>query len=222
MADWMGRVPDATKLNEMTIPGTHNSAAFSYAVNSHFLCLEPAKLFVLCQDWTIETQLGNGIRFFDVRLTANGGSLYMYHGQCYLNMIFDEFLDTVVNFLGNHPTETFLVQYQKAHGPRQISDFVEAFRSARSKYPSYVWSNYDNVPTIGELRGKIFFVNQNGDGDVGLRMDMMSISNVWSVSLAGTEGEELDLDEKIESIEENLIKATTDIEGGKLHLTFTR
>ena len=64
-------------------------------------------------------------------------------------------------------------------------------------------------------------MNQNGDGDVGLKLDMISISNVWSVSLAGTEGEELDLEEKIESIDENLIKASNR-EGGKLHLTFTR
>ena len=216
----MRRVPDATKLTEMTIPGTHNSAAYSYSA-SHFLCLEAAKLFVLCQDWTIETQLNNGIRFFDVRLAANGGRLYMYHGQCYLNMIFGEFLDTVVSFLDGHPTEAVLVKYQKAHGPEQLSDFITTFKTTRNKYSSYVWSTYENIPTIGDLRRKIFFVNKNEDGDIGLKMNKISISNVWSVSLAGGEGDDLDLEAKIKSIDDNLNRATTR-EGGKLHLTLTR
>ena len=217
----MSRVPDATKLNEMTIPGTHNSAAYKYAEGSHFLCLRPAKMFVLCQDWTIETQLNNGIRFFDVRLVANGGYLYMFHGQCSLNMLFDEFLDTVANFLNDHPTEAVLVKYQKAHGPKQLSDFIQAFKTARSFYSEYIWATYESIATIGDLRGKISFVNKNEDGDIGLKMNMISLSNVWSVSLAGGGGDDLDLEEKIKSIDDNLKKAANR-EAGKLHLTLTR
>lgn len=220
MADWMDRVPDGTKLSEMTIPGTHNSAAFSYST-SHFLCLEMTHLFVLCQDWNIETQLNNGIRFFDVRLVANGGSLEMYHGQCYLNMMFGEFLDTVVNFLNNHPREAVLVSYQEAHGPRQLADFMTTFKTKLNEYSSHVWLTYEDIPTIGDLRGKIFFINKKEEGDIGLKMSKISLSNVWSVSLAGGDGDDLDLDTKIKSIDDNLNKATNK-EGGKLHLTFTR
>ena len=52
-------------------------------------------------------------------------------------------------------------------------------------------------------------------------MNKISISNVWSVSLAGGEGDDLDLEAKIKSIDDNLNRATTR-EGGKLHLTLTR
>ena len=112
MADWMAAVPDGTKLTEMTIPGTHNSAAYRYSA-SFFLCNEATKLYVLCQEWDIETQLKNGVRFFDVRLAPKGGGrLDMYHGQCYLKMGLGEFLDAVGDFLEKHAGEAVLVSYQ--------------------------------------------------------------------------------------------------------------
>ena len=36
MADWMAAVPDGTKLTEMTIPGTHNLAAYRVVIQLHF------------------------------------------------------------------------------------------------------------------------------------------------------------------------------------------
>ena len=129
MADWMAAVPDGTKLTEMTIPGTHNSAAYRYSA-SFILCNEATKLYVLCQDWDIGTQLKNGIRFFDVRLAPKRGALEMYHGQCYLNMRFGEFLDAVGDFLGKHTGEAVLVNYQ---GGNSIEWFCYLTRWKQSK-----------------------------------------------------------------------------------------
>ena len=71
-----------------------------------------------------------------------------------------------------------------------------------------------------DLRGKIVLINKRGQGHVGFEMSDISLSNVYSVSLANDRGD-LDLEKKIKSMDDNLKKAANK-EGGKLHLTFTR
>jgi len=75
----MLNVPDSTSLADMTIPGTHVSAATE--TNTTGADNELA----ICQMWPIDQQLEAGIRYFDLRVyprDLNGTKLlWMYHGE---------------------------------------------------------------------------------------------------------------------------------------------
>lgn len=58
---WMKGIGDDTYLSKLSIPGTHNSAAY------HKL----APPSVQCQGENISEQLRHGVRFLDIRLSTN-------------------------------------------------------------------------------------------------------------------------------------------------------
>ena len=62
-AVWMSRIPDETRLNEITLPGTHQSA-------SQFTQIP---FFFKCQGCSIKSQLTSGFRFLDLRLAVDAG-----------------------------------------------------------------------------------------------------------------------------------------------------
>ena len=70
---WISCLSDDLSLSEMSIPGTHNSAAYKIEgswINRAFTGITGSISIDVwqTQDWTIEQQLRNGIRYFDVRL----------------------------------------------------------------------------------------------------------------------------------------------------------
>jgi 1-phosphatidylinositol phosphodiesterase len=75
----------------LSIPGTHDSG--TYPCQSHQFCD-----ISQCQSWNISNQLNGGIRFLDIRVNANQGSLAVGHGS-YQFIGLTEFLNQVSNFL---------------------------------------------------------------------------------------------------------------------------
>ena len=59
--NWLSRVPDSTRVNKLSIPGTHDSG--TYACNWDQFCDESQ-----CQSWSLKDQLDSGIRYFDLRV----------------------------------------------------------------------------------------------------------------------------------------------------------
>ena len=62
-SSWMESIAGDTKLSELSIPGTHDSATQDSA--TQYLSLSP---IFQCQDTDIQTQLENVYRYLDIRL----------------------------------------------------------------------------------------------------------------------------------------------------------
>ena len=65
---WMKYVDDNKFLDELSIPGTHDSGTCSVDNDT-----EPQSSQVKCQQDYIPTQLLEGIRYFDIRLGVSAG-----------------------------------------------------------------------------------------------------------------------------------------------------
>src|SRR5688500_16988143 len=57
MSNWMGSLPDATNVAQLSIPGTHDSGART----------EPVGGTAKCQNLSIADQLTAGVRYLDIR-----------------------------------------------------------------------------------------------------------------------------------------------------------
>ena len=164
--NWMAALPDHLKLNEITIPGTHNSGAV-YCQMAYF---------TKCQSKNILSQLKAGFRYLDIGLAVKGEKLVFMHGsnQCKKDsMLFSSplYLENVLevcrSFLKDHPTETILFAVKQEHGSESVADFQNLLARYINAAPSY-WLLTDTFPTLEEARGKLVLLRRFEDeADLG-------------------------------------------------------
>ncbi|ORT58912.1 phosphatidylinositol-specific phospholipase C [Streptomyces sp. CB03238] len=149
--DWMARFPGDTPLWALTIPGTHNSGA-------------PAGgLWVACQNTSIAQQLDSGIRFLDIRCRVTGDAFAIHHGAYYQNQMFGDVLIACRAFLAAHPSETVLMRVKQEHSEDSDATFRRVFDlylDAKGWRPLFRIG--DGLPTLGEARGKVVLLADNG------------------------------------------------------------
>ncbi|MFB7608309.1 phosphatidylinositol-specific phospholipase C domain-containing protein [Streptomyces gardneri] len=148
---WMAAHGDGTDLRRLTIPGTHDSGARFGGPWSE------------CQNTTIAQQLDSGIRFLDIRCRVTGGSFAIHHGPSYQNMMFGDVLVACGAFLAAHPSETVLMRVKQEYS----SDSDATFGAVFTDYlDNRGWRSLfrigDTVPTLGEARGKVVLIADNG------------------------------------------------------------
>lgn len=149
--DWMAGAGDATPLQRLTIPGTHNSGARS------------GGLWVACQNTTIAEQLNSGIRFLDVRCRVIGESFAIHHGAYYQNLMFGDVLTACRDFLNAHPSETVLMRVKQEYSQDSNATFRRIFDDyldGRGWRPLFRIG--DGLPTLGAARGKVVLLGDNG------------------------------------------------------------
>lgn len=106
---WMKYVDDNKFLDELSIPGTHDSGTCSVDNDT-----EPQSSQVKCQQDYIPTQLLEGIRYFDIRL-GKGDNPGIDHGMYYLlkkDAYFLHLSDVIgyfKTFLNENPTEALIM-----------------------------------------------------------------------------------------------------------------
>ncbi|MGP3634999.1 phosphatidylinositol-specific phospholipase C [Streptomyces sp. 24-1644] len=149
--DWMGALPDATTLQRLTIPGSHDSGA------------RYGGPWAECQNTTIAQQLSSGIRFLDVRCRITGDSFAIHHGAAFQNMMFGDVLIACRDFLAARPAETVLMRVKQEHS--QESD--AAFRRVFDQYlDTKGWRSLfrldPTLPDLGGARGKVVLLADNG------------------------------------------------------------
>ncbi|MEW2140033.1 phosphatidylinositol-specific phospholipase C [Streptomyces sp. NPDC005409] len=155
--DWMAGLGDATALQRMTIPGTHDSGA------------RQGGLYVACQNTSISEQLDSGVRFLDVRCRVTGGSFAIHHGSFYQNLMFGDVLVACADFLAAHPSETVLMRLKQEYSTDSDGTFRAVFDDyldRRGWRPLFRIS--DTLPSLGQARGKVVLLADNG-GLPGLR-----------------------------------------------------
>ncbi|WP_310603190.1 phosphatidylinositol-specific phospholipase C domain-containing protein [Anaerosporobacter sp.] len=151
-ANWMSRLSDSLSLRDLSIPGTHDSGTE---------CV--AKGIAHCQNHSILKQLEEGVRFLDVRLKKDGGTLKVVHGIVDCKIDFKKVLEWCLNFLETNPRETILMCV-KNDGDANIAQlFLDHVND--SKYKS-LFLQTNKVPTLGDARGKIVFFRRFNSGDI--------------------------------------------------------
>ena len=152
--NWMARLPDSTRVNDVSIPGTHDTMACQGTVL--------LKDIMLTQSMTLAQQLRSGLRYCDIRLCYEGSYFEIYHNFVDLGATLDDVLTTIGHFLKQHPSEFIVMRMQQERGDEPIATLNELLADyvSRPWYADLFYQGDSTNPTVGELRGKIFVLAQ--------------------------------------------------------------
>lgn len=202
--DWMSAVSDGTTLDDLTIPGTHDTCAI---IGGPF---DTAK----CQDIGLLDQLNLGIRFIDIRCRLYEGAFTIHHGPIYQEMNFTDVLSETRTFLEANPSETVIMSVQQEYSEAPAEEWAAVFNDRYMRDEGFDSLLYrDNrLPGIGEVRGKMVLIaNQDHIGGIpASNGDLLSYQNEW----------EAPVHEKWDLIRDHLDAAEADT-GTKLYVNYT-
>ncbi|QHC24376.1 phosphatidylinositol-specific phospholipase C [Streptomyces sp. GS7] len=155
--DWMSALGDATPVQRLTIPGTHDSGA------------RHGGPWVACQNAPVADQLAGGIRFLDVRCRAIDDVFAIHHGAFYQELMFGDVLDACRSFLRAHPSETVLMRVKQEYSEVSAAEFRRIFGiylDAKGYRPLFRLE--PDLPTLGRARGRVVLL-ADSDGLGGVR-----------------------------------------------------
>jgi len=158
---WMKYVDDNKFLDELSIPGTHDSGTCSVDNDT-----EPQSSQVKCQQDYIPTQLLEGIRYFDIRL-GKGDDPGIDHGIFYLLKKDGNYLhlsDVIGYFktlLNENPSEALIMLASRGNDEATDESITTAFAKVMADNPNLFYTS-SHVPTLGEVRGKIVLLRRFG------------------------------------------------------------
>lgn len=176
---WMSYIPDYVPINEINVPGTHDTGTYRTA---HVF----GDYMAEAQEWTIRGQLNEGVRVLDIRVMGEstweemkirhgkgdikGCSFYKGKDSCdktYLRL--KHVFEVIDTFLDQNPSETIIMyvtdedEVEKAQARlRELSGKLD---HTRKWDPSVKWNRFrwyfegEKVPTMGEARGKCIIIS---------------------------------------------------------------
>jgi 1-phosphatidylinositol phosphodiesterase len=171
LQNWMSYKSGSLKISELTIPGTHDSGArydlqltlpsSSWPFYQKVTIPGSAK----AQDFTIQQQLDNGIRFLDVRCRRVKDSFAIHHGPAFQKIWFgDGVLKPVTEFLKAHPSETIIMSIKEEWNANSNYAFDSILSSYIKQYPPKGgwkgWHTGTSIPTLAESRGRIVLLRR--------------------------------------------------------------
>ncbi|WVF67219.1 hypothetical protein IAT40_001967 [Kwoniella sp. CBS 6097] len=169
MCSWMGKVSDATKITDLSIPGTHDTASWNYTPLTQIKYLGLTKLIYpspvyRCQKSSIFNQLSSGIRAFDLRVgpsPKNSKELIFFHSEAVLDTSarFEDVMYGFYKFLNENPSESLFVSIKIENTTFGTDAFAQ--QSLYTTLNSTVAQSYVNPTTsisslpLSSIRGKI-------------------------------------------------------------------
>lgn len=149
-SDWMNNISDSTKLSEMALPGTHDSATYDSNNN-----IERTQVL------SFDQQLAYGVRVFDIRIRHTSDRFALHHGPSFLNKMFGDFLQSVNRFLESNPSETVLFRLKEDHRPNSNNtrSLEATLKFYLDQYPSKFLKTNNLGITLGEARGKFILLS---------------------------------------------------------------
>lgn len=158
---WMKYVDDNKFLDELSIPGTHDSGTCSVDNDT-----EPQSSQVKCQQDYIPTQLLEGIRYFDIRL-GKGDDPGIDHGIFYLlkkdgnYLHLSDVIGYFKTFLNENLSEALIMLVSRGNDEATDESITTAFAKVMDDNPDLFYTS-SHVPTLGEVRGKIVLLRRFG------------------------------------------------------------
>ena len=173
---WMKYVDNSKFLDELSIPGTHDSGTCSVDNDT-----EPQSSQAKCQQDYIPTQLLEGVRYFDIRL-GKGENPGIDHGACYLLkkdgnfMHLSDVIGYFNTFLSENPTEALIMLVSRGNDEATDESLTTALGKVFDENPDLFYTS-SRIPTLGEVRGKIVLLRR-----FGLAGNSVS-SHTWGLDL---------------------------------------
>lgn len=165
LSSWMKELRDEYPLSMLSIPGTHNSPTYHVALPS-----------VRCQAVGVRAQLDNGVRFLDIRVSANrdNDDLTLVHSVFPVALTgaryFADLLQVIYAFLDDNPSETVLMSVKREGTGRgtdqQLSQHL--YKRYCAGDDARRWFTEPRIATLGETRGRIVLIRRF-NLDEGLR-----------------------------------------------------
>lgn len=142
---WMSTLDDEVPLSALSIPGTHDSCAYTSTWP-----------FISTQNMSIKKQLYAGVRYFDFRLGLVADELQMVHGTATLGLKFGQVLEVIYSWLREHQSEALIIQIKqdKKTDNESTITFADAVVAILGKDKQY-WRTWCTTPSLGEVRGRI-------------------------------------------------------------------
>ena len=155
---WMSALEDDRAINELSIPGTHDSGA------THSIADVAGK----CQSLSIEDQLYMGVRFFDIRLQQVEDEFNIVHSFVDQGTEFEDVLEEMVEFVIENPSEFLIISIKEDTDPKNPEgDFAALLEAELHEYDNI--STSTTLPkTVGEARGKIYLVSRYSNSTMGI------------------------------------------------------
>lgn len=156
---WMKYVDDNKLLDELSIPGTHDSGTCSVDNDT-----EPQSSQVKCQQDYIPTQLLEGIRYFDIRL-GKGNDPGICHGDFYLfkkdgyYLHLSDVIGCFKTFLSENPREALIILASRGNDEATDDSVTTAFAKVLDDNPKLFYTS-SRIPTLHEVRGKIVLLRR--------------------------------------------------------------
>ncbi|WP_426461349.1 phosphatidylinositol-specific phospholipase C domain-containing protein [Mycoplasma hafezii] len=159
--DWMKYVNGNKTLFQMSIPGTHDSAAFQGTGFNWGVFWKKART----QAMSITRQLNMGIRAFDLRADYD---LNMRHGITYLSDNLDSVMSQMKQFLAENPSEFVIFRIKDesmdVNNEWQAKTASQNYMNTLAKYKDYLY-NPNGLPPdqlswkLDDMRGKMVILN---------------------------------------------------------------
>ena len=169
--NWMSSVSDSQLIDNLVIPGTHDSGTYTL--------LAQAVPYALTQTLggSVYDQLVSGVRALDIRVKAVGNSLLITHGDVLTGVTFEKVKADIQRFLSENPTETIIatLKLDGTQLPWPFGKSASELLAASMKDPAFArtWLGYSsgqdpanidyNSLTLADVRGKVVIVDRTGN-----------------------------------------------------------
>eukprot|EP01127_Copromyxa_protea_P008660 TRINITY_DN1996_c0_g1_i1.p1 TRINITY_DN1996_c0_g1~~TRINITY_DN1996_c0_g1_i1.p1 ORF type:complete len:1129 (-),score=197.07 TRINITY_DN1996_c0_g1_i1:19-3405(-) len=168
-SDWLSYLPDDVSLSQLWIPAAHDAGAFSAADTAVVGVL--VDFMARTQTYSIPYQLQVGIRCLDIRLRHAKDSLYLHHGNIFLNDTWEGVLKKCVEFLEKNPSEFVILKVQQEWNSEgnTLTRWGSLVLQQLHCIPGRFVYASKKMPTLGEVRGKIVLTAWNPACKPGLQ-----------------------------------------------------
>lgn len=160
---WLSNWSDDVSLSEVPMLGTHHSCTYSLS--------GIVSLYAKTQSVNLWRQLNTGVRCFDIRLRrdANSGDLYLYHDFLPLRLSWNRVASIFVAWLTLCSREALVLivrdeAYKNHANIARLAFSVFKDSNITGATVDVITNNrnFTFVPTVGQIRGKIFAMNWDG------------------------------------------------------------
>jgi 1-phosphatidylinositol phosphodiesterase len=225
LSNWMALIDANTSLADLTLPGTHNSAA--YDLSTHFNENDPqynyiqeatfgidlpnkliakfACRFALTQSLSISEQLRSGIRYFDLRVDYDEETSTFRAFHLLFGLPIQEILKEIRDFIRTNPSEILVIEMRELLSPSVTAEKKqELAQTILEAFGSNLFPVTSVLPTIGEMQaaGTTVIVAVQ-DGEINASSEM-----IWPTSgkIRDTFANTVDVEKMDEYNQERLVE----------------
>jgi len=160
-SNWCSKIPNNTPINAISIPGTHDAAAWTHYSGGY-----SSTPGTWAQRKSILEQLNLGVRVLDLRVGYASNNWFlgvtsfigMYHGPVYLDLTLQSVLTDVKDWLAQYPKEFVILIFQQQGKPGQRDVAAGVLKMVQDTFQKAFYRfnpAQGQWQTVGRLRGKV-------------------------------------------------------------------